>query len=159
MKRIGALIVAVLAAAAMGKLFHRADVGKLQPVRAVYIRHEEGQVTVSADTGETGAGPDVQAAFEALKQTASAEVFLDTADFVLFDENSGDLLPEVYEILRPGARVCLTEGEVDPEATGKYLAVHRPEVTLAQCRAGEKEIPVLRVRGGRMELVGETDQS
>lgn len=157
MKRIGLMIAAFLVAAAMGNLFHRTDVGKLQPVQVIYISREQGQVAVSTDTGGSGAGKELAEAFAELRKSASGAVFLDTADYLLLDPDCMGLLKDNYEILRPGTRVCIVEGAVDVDTVGEYLSAHRPKVTLAQCRAGEKNIPILIIRGGRMELAGESN--
>lgn len=158
MKRIGVMLAAALAAAGMGNLFQSIDIGKLEPVRLVYIQQESGKLVIATDTGEMGMGDGFEEALAALKESASAEVFLDTADFLLLDDGCIGVLGETYDILRPGSKVCVADGSVDIEAAGDFLSFHRPGVTLAQCRSGEKEIPVLRTRGGRMELVGKTDQ-
>ena len=162
MKRIGMVLGTVLALAVLGTLFPKTDVGKLQPVQVIQViqvTKERGVLTVVTDTGESGIGKNLSEAIDALKATASGQIFMDTADYLLVGQNCAAVLEEAGEILRPGTRVCIVDGEVDMEKVGSFLSIHKPEVTLARCRNGIKGIPVLTVREGRMELDGKTDRS
>lgn len=157
MKRLGLLIAAAAAAATLSGLFPGVDVGKLQPVQVIYIQRDGGKYLVATDTGDTGLGSDLETAIAALRQTASGKVFLDTADFLLLDKDCTGVLTAACDILRPGTEVCMTDGAVDLEAAGPFLSVHEPNKTLAQYAAGRSEIPTLKIREGRMELIGQSD--
>lgn len=159
MKRIGMVLATVLVLAALGTLFPRTDVGKLQPVQVIQVTKERGVLTVVTDTGENGTGKNLSEAIDALKATASGQIFMDTAEYLLIGRNCTAALEQAEEILRPGTRVCAVDGEVDMEKVSSFLSVHKPELTLVCCRNGIKGIPVLTVREGRMELDGKTDWS
>ena len=133
--------------------FQGTDVARLQPVEVVCVTVEGNTVTVWTDTGDLGQGADPQAAFEDLKQTTAGQVFLETADFILVNEEAAELLPLLGEYLRPACGVCLVADAVDMEKVGDFLDVHSPDVTLQDCRAGEQTLPRLTVNEERMELV------
>lgn len=123
------------------------NISKLQPVQVLAV--SEG-VRIQTDTGEDVTGDSVQAALEKLRDGATGEVFLDTADYLLISDTA--LLEEIEPYLRPSCRVCLLEGEPDLERVGEYLQHHDPEVTLNDFTAGRAQLPILRIKEGRMEI-------
>lgn len=155
MKRIGLFAAAAVIALALGNLFPGVDVGKLQPVQVVSVRRDGERYLVATDTGETGRGNDIGDAIAAMKRSASGEIFLDTADYFLLDKDCMEILKAACDILRPGTEVCLIDGNPDLEAAGQFLSVHEPNRTLAQCAAERSQIPILKIREGRMELIGQ----
>jgi hypothetical protein len=92
-------------------------------------------------------------AFADLKQTASGDIFLETADRLLISPHAVELLPELTDYLRPGCNICVEMGQIDMESVGAFLRIHEPGVTLQDHRAGETALPVLCVVDGRMYLV------
>lgn len=154
MKRWVYLISAVLVVAFLsGKRTSGTDVARLQPVEVVSVARTEGQLLIWTDTGDSGNGEDLGSAIKDLKEGASAEVFLETAEYLLISEGCRDLLPELMDHLRPSCLVCRLEGEPELETVAAYLRIHQPEVTLMEYRAGITELPTLRAEKGRMELV------
>ena len=135
--------------------FEGTDVAQLQPVRVIRISSELGRVTVETDTGDLGVGKNGQEAIAHLKETTAGQVFLDTADFILVDERSLQLLPELADVLRPGCGVCLAEGKMDLKDAGEFLEIHSPKFTLQDIRAGQSKLEKLTVSKGRMELAAE----
>lgn len=152
MKRISVMLLAAVAAVMMGRLFPRTDIEELEPVQVIYIRQAQGNLLIETDLGHTGAGQDLEEAVADLKRSASATVFLDTADFLILDTDRTVRLCDAAEFLRPGIRVCLTDGISDLQAAGKFLSVHGSPVTLARVQSGERNIPKLKCVGGRMEV-------
>lgn len=143
----------VLVAALGGMPFSGTDVAKLQPVELIRVSRSFGQVLIETDTGDSGIGADLEEALEDMKETATADIFLDTAEHLLVSQNAVDLLPKLAEYLRPACGVCLEQGAPELEQAAAYLAAHEPEVTLKDFRAGERNIPVLITEEGRMHLV------
>lgn len=143
-----ALILAVSSESYAGS-----DVGDLQPVQTVCVSKRSGMVVIETDTGERGAAPTVCDAFENMKDTAPSRLFLDTAEYLLISPECEGLLPELVRYLRPSCCVCLAGGEVDLPQVGQFLKIHRPERTLMEYRAGIRDIPIIKVYDGRMELV------
>lgn len=152
MKRWGYLLLVVLAAAMPGgRTGAGTDVAKLHPVEVVSVACTEGMIRVQTDTGDTGVGTSLRSAIEDLHRTASAEVFLETAEYLLIDRE--EMLVELMDYLRPSCSVCILQGEVQLEYVASYLQLHRPTATLRKYRAGMKGLQILRVTEGRMELV------
>lgn len=147
--------LAVVAAVALlsGNSKSSTDVGKLQPVQVVRISSAGGQVIIETDTGNFGIGDTLKNAFENLKKTSSAQVFLDTADYLIIGKNCKELLPALMGYFRPACAVCLEQGAPDMELVGTFLEYHKPKLTLMHYQAGERKLPVLQTREGRMELV------
>ncbi len=136
-----------------GKSSAGTDVAKLQPVEVVYVARADDRIRIITDTGDSGMGEDLQAAIAKLQATTPAEVFLETAEYLLVDSECWDLLDELTEVLRPSCRVCVLDGDLEPETVGAYLRIHRPVVTLRKYRAGVTDLQILKVTEGRMELV------
>lgn len=119
----------------------RTDVGELLPVELLYLYMEEGSLCVETDTGNFGAGPDLDAALADLKATASGTVFLDTADYLVITGQTMAQLPQLWELLRPATQVCLGVGA--DAGAAEFLAAHKPGVTLNDIRSGRRIPPIL----------------
>lgn len=118
------------------------DVGRLLPVEVIHVYKAGDLVRLQTDTGNTGVGMDFETAYRALKHQASAEVFLDTADYVILTGEAANLKEEMLKYLDPGIRVCAGEGDLDVEAVAAYLSIHRPDMSLAELGT-QRECPVL----------------
>ena len=145
-------IVAAVAALS-GKSPAGKDIGKLQPVQVVRLSCVQGQVCMKTDTGDVGIGEDLKSALADMKLSASSEIFLDTADYLIVSPACVDLLPAMMHYLRPSCAVCVEEGRPDMEQVGAYFQQHGPDVTLTRYRAGQRDLPTLVTREGRMHLV------
>lgn len=145
-------IVAAVAALS-GKTAAGTDIGKLQPVQVVRLSCSQGQVCVETDTGDFGYGENLKAALADMKNAASTEIFLDTADYLIVSPECVDLLPAMMQHLRPSCSVCMEDGKPEMEQVGGYFKQHAPDITLMNYRAGERDLPTLVTRGGRMSLV------
>lgn len=134
----------------------KTDVGELKPVELLYVRYTQGgAVQVETDTGDLGGGDTLEGALSDLKETASGNIFLDTADYLVIHENAVALLPRLWEILRPATQVCMgTEGR---EETVDFLSAHKPGVTLSDIRSGRGEMPALKRTEERYRIEFESD--
>ena len=146
------LALAVIPILSFGGLGGR-DVGKLSPVQAVMVCSERDGLRILTDGGQTGWGKDVSAAMGDMKETSSARVFLDTADYLLLEPGMEGQLPELKEYLRPSCCVCFVSGSVDLTQAAEYLQLHQPDLTLTQYEAGQRKLPTLKYNEGRMTLV------
>lgn len=101
----------------------RLDVGKLQPVEAVAVSVNDGQVVLETDTEDVGIGATAQEALTNLKETTPAIIYLDTANYLLVEtgaEAHGEaLMPD----LKPAVRVA-TYGGGSVKEEAKYLDAH-----------------------------------
>lgn len=135
MKRWLYLLALLTAVGLLSRLPHPArDIAKLDPVRAAYIYMEGDVLCLETDTQAHGSGPDLAAALKDLRSKASAEVFLETAEYLILDPKV-ELTGDFYTILRPACRVVVTRDRPDLTAAAEYLSVHTPDLTLAHLRA------------------------
>lgn len=129
----------------------KTDVGELLPVELLYIYYSnEGTLCVETDTGDFGTGETLDRALSDLKATASGNIFLDTADYLVITKEAAPLLPQLWKILRPATQVCLGAGA--DAGAAKFLSAHKPGVTLNDVRAGMGILPVLTWTGERYRL-------
>ena len=134
-------------------LFKGTDIAKLQPVEVVSLSIQEGQLQIQTDTGNMGIGSTCKQAWEDLQNAATGVVFLDTADYLTVTGDAQPYIEEMWEYLRPSCKICLQIGEGDWESLPAFLRTHEPSTTILQYRSGEKELPILIIQQGRMELV------
>ena len=129
------------------------QIDQLAPVETVMIKQEAGVVCVETDTGARGMGSDLEKAIANLHSSAPTKVFLDTARYLLITSKTENMLPQVYEILRPNTLVCTLRTEAELEEITRYLKTHPPKVRLRDIRAGKKKIQILYYQEGRGQLV------
>ena len=140
MKRL--IIYAVL----LGLLFvvpvKKLDIGKLQPIEVVSMYIQDSEVFLETDTGDVGKGVTALDALRNLKETATGVVYLDTAEFLLVQETAQKYVDELRQVLKDNVKVCLAEGDIDPETAAKYLNVHGDLPNLREWELGDF-LPVL----------------
>lgn len=134
-----------------GMPFSPIDIASLQPVELIRLSRQETWM-IQTDTGDQGWGETVEEAFLDLKDHCPGKVFLDTADYLIVTAEALPMPEEIYVYLRPSCAVCLERGEALVAEAAAFLAVHKPEVTLGDYRAGGVQLPVLITREGGMEL-------
>ena len=108
------------------------DISKLQPVGLVQLYMVEEKVVIKTDTGDSGIGNSVHAAFKNMEDTTPGVIFLDTADFLLVSASAKGELDALAEYLKPSIRVCIAEENIDPVQAAEYLAMHRPSMRLKE---------------------------
>lgn len=129
----------------------RTDVGKLIPVEVVHMYKEGNHIVIATDTGESGTGKTVDAAVENLKSTAAGIIYLDTARYLLAEENVREELITISAYLKPSVRVCTARRYVDIEKAAAYLDVHPPKQRLGELRSG-RNTEKLHIENGKMIL-------
>ena len=110
------------------------DVAMLEPVQAVYIYPMDAAICIETDTGASGSGNTLTEAAADLKASASGEIFLDTAEFLLIDPQV-TITADFHTLLRPTCGVTFTTAPPDLQAAADYLMIHHPFVTLLELRA------------------------
>ena len=146
------LLYGILFTAAVFAPVDSTDVGKLHPVQAVSMGYHNEQIILKTDTGEMGIGETTELALENLKQTAPAIIYLDTAEFLLVEENALKYVADLRQFLESNVRVCLTEPEVEVDKASEYLQIHGNLPKLKQWNAGEN-LPVLTKENERIILL------
>ncbi len=139
---VGAILLSVLG----GVSFHKSDVAVLKPVEVLSVRKTEGAVTIETDTGDSGTGANLHEALEDLKETTAGDVFLDTVDYLLLARDAESLLQELSDVLRPGCGVCICVGDGKLEEVAPFLAAHPLSVSLGDCRAEPRRLPILLIQ-------------
>lgn len=141
----------------LGRVEHTGtDISGLDPVELVRVTVSDG-VTIETDTGAVGVGSDLEEAVADLHASSPKTVFLDTAQYLLLSGGAEDLLPQLYELLRPACRVCIGQGEMDLTEAAAYLNTHSPKTRLLDWGAGEYRLQTLYYKEGRGRLVSGTD--
>jgi hypothetical protein len=136
MKKWLVFAAAVTAVAILSRRPHPArDVARLEPVQAVYIYQKNGTLCIETDTGAAGSGNTLTEAAADLKASASGEIFLDTAEFLLIDPEV-TITADFHTLLRPTCGVTFTTAPPDLQAVSEFLSVHTPKRTLLALRIG-----------------------
>ena len=128
------LLAAAVLTAIFGLPFRAYDTEKLLPVRTVQAaRTEGGAVRLVTEIG-TAEGATWAEAVAALRESASGDVFFDTAEQLV--ACSPSLLPDIVESgdLRPAAQVYFADAPTDPEGLNAYLRAHESGRTIADVR-------------------------
>lgn len=128
------------------------DIGKLLPVEALEIGRQGTGIIIRTDTGNTGSGKTVDEAIEDLKHTASGEIYLDTAAYLLVCEGDEALLEKIRPYVKPSIRLCQSEGLINLREVPGYLAIHEPSVKMKTWETGQK-LEKLTQERGRLELI------
>ena len=134
------------------------DVGKLHPVQAVSLGYHNEQVILKTDTGEIGRGETPELALENLKLTAPAIIYLDTAEFLLVEENALEFVSQMGKFFKSKVRICLIDPEVEASQGAKYLRVHGNLPKLKGWNSGEN-LPFLTFQNGRIVLMENLQKS
>lgn len=128
MKRIIIYVVVLLLSFIIPE--YGTDVGKLIPVELVFVYKDAGEIIVETDTGAWGKGSTVNAAIRNLQETATGEVFLDTAEYLLVEGSGEDQIYEIAKYLKGSVRVCKAQKGLDLQKAAQYLNAHEPEMKL-----------------------------
>lgn len=99
------------------------DVAKLQPVEAVAVYVENGQVVLETDTEDKGVGSTALDALADMKAKALSVIYLDTAEYLLVqdgaEEQALQLCPLLDDCIKVGKYL---QGEVKQQAA--YYEIH-----------------------------------
>lgn len=155
-----AALGAVTLAAVTGAASH--DASELVPVQALVIDAQNGMVTLTADTGDTGRGANLDAAFADLRAGCAGTLFTQTAEHILLKQKAWYLAPQVSvnTQLRPAAKLYRVIGDnVSAEQALSFLQAHPGRLSLSQMRAAllenrQVQTPQLVVTGGGLRLGG-----
>lgn len=145
--------ILLLGAVAMGEgLFRGTDVAKLEPVELVGLRQTASGIEVQTDTGSFGLGVTVTDAVENMKDTASGEIFLDTAEYVVLTDLGEHVLAELMTCFRPSCKILFLSGAANPEDLVSFLRSRPQKLTLLDWQLTGKQPPVLISEGGNIRF-------
>ena len=146
--------LSVFLAALLGLLLlpRGTDVAKLAPAQLVRVERDGAEIVIRTDLGNVGRGTNLDAAFEDLKRTTPGVVFLDTAQYLVLDENSVSCLEELSHWVKKTCRVSIGEGIRDLQGASAYLQTHPPRVKIGESKAGCRDLPHLTELNGRFSI-------
>ena len=125
------------------------DVGKLRPIQTIAAYTSDSGYRILTDTMDSGYGKTLQLAVEDLKATTPAVIYLDTAQYLVVNEEA--VIAELYPYLSDRVKICLSVGEPHMEDVSSFLSAHGDGPTVKQWKKGAK-IPVLNCSDGRMSF-------
>ena len=115
------------------------DIGRLRPVEVVQLYEKAGLLFLKTDTGDVGWGLTIEQAVEKLKETTPAEIYLDTADYLLLEEGTEECIPVLKMYLKSKTKVVYAPEDIDLEEAAAYLRIHGPSKSLKKAlKPGEK---------------------
>ncbi len=101
------------------------DIGKLEPVQAVWAYKENGNIILETDTQDRGEGQSVEQALGDMKVRSPGIIYLDTAQYLLISEEMVERLPELGKHLKDRIEVCLWDGAGEIQDAARYMASHK----------------------------------
>ena len=156
MKRI--ILYVLLMAAALAAPVEQADVGKLRPIETVSVYTEQGWVVLSTDTDDLGIGQTALQALQNMKDTASGTIYLDTARYLLLEEDAQDAAEELRAVLKDKVQLCIASREIEPADATKYLSAHSGLTRMKTWKVGQK-LPVLVQQGKRLIILKKVENN
>ena len=116
----------------------KADVADLQPVEAALVRENKGQTEIITDTGAWGKGENAQEALADLIKNTPGIVYLDTAKYLIIDEQSTEQIESLRKELKGNVRLCMWNGDGEMADTLKYFSVHDQLPKLKNWKLGDR---------------------
>lgn len=126
------------------------DVGKLRPVQSVAVYHENDGYIILTDTKDVGRGETISAAVENLKATTPATIYLDTAQYLMVEEE--ELIDQLRPYLRKTVKLYRFVGEPPMEEVSKFLSAHGDGPTVRSWKKTDV-LPVVDCRGERLVIL------
>ena len=116
----------------------KADVAQLQPVEAVALCKKDGITEIFTDTGAWGSGSDAREALADMLKNTPRLIYLDTADYLLVNNESIEEINELRGELKGGVRLCLWNCEGELKDSIQYFSVHGKLPKLKNWRYGDR---------------------
>ena len=129
----------------------RTDVAKLSPIEVIAVYQTADGVQLQTDTGDFGSGTDAMAALEHMRQTSSAVIYLDTAEFLLIGQGAETASEELREELKDSVKLCGIKDRIQLTNVAAYLELHGSLPVLEQW-SEENPLPLLTEKRGRYLL-------
>lgn len=154
MRKIAYLLILTLSFVG-GATLNRTDIGSLKPIEAIRISKNDARFTIETDTGDFGAGETLLEAVSHLSKTSAGYVYLDTAAFVIAEENVLEDLVQLRNVLRKGSYLLVENGWANISDVASFLKAHQTDMTFRDYLAGERDYPILSCANGRYEIAVE----
>ena len=79
----------------------------LQPVQLLEVSRQGRWILLRTDTGDRGMGENLLSALQDMQESSRGRIFLETAEQVILKKGTESLVPELQQLLRPAAAVCM----------------------------------------------------
>ncbi len=113
------------------------DIGDLEPIQAIWLSIDDGDVVLKTDTEDFGTGGTVEAAIQTMKKNSEGVVYLDTAQFLLVSENAVEQIENILPHLKSSVKICLWEGN-DVASAARYMQSHNMGYKMKELNAGKQ---------------------
>lgn len=134
MKWTTALLLAALLTLLFGLPFQEYETAHLLPIKTLQAERTAEGVHLCSEVGE-GWGEDWASAVEDLRQRASGDVFFETAEQIVFCDQTVARQAAQSGDLRPAAQVRFAREPYPQEGLSAYLGAHASALTVADLRA------------------------
>ncbi len=143
MKRI--IIYCLLLAAVLVIPVEKLDVGKLEPVQAVWMYKQGNWIVLETDTQDRGVGRTVEEALSDLEEHCLGIIYLDTAQFLLVSENAVEQITEVQPHLKRSVELCQWDGKGSVADAAIYMTSHENGYPIKDWKEGV-QLPILHLK-------------
>ena len=118
------LYVVILAALLFVPL-QRVEIANLEPIQAVWMYRENGNIVLETDTEEKGRGVTVVDALTDMKNNSSGIVYLDTAQYLFVSEIAKKEIYAIQPYLKKSVRLCRWDGNGELKSAVEYADSHK----------------------------------
>lgn len=120
MRAIRIISYVVLLGALLFVPLNRIEIADLEPIQAVWMHTENGNIVLEADTEDKGAGNTVETALEDMRNKSTGVVYLDTAQYLFVSESALGEIPAIQPYFKGSIRLCKWNGEGGLKEVAKY---------------------------------------
>ena len=118
------LYVVILAALFFVPL-QRVEIANLEPIQAVWMYRENGDIVLETDTEDKGSGITVVDALTDMKNNSSGIVYLDTAQYLFVSETAKEDIYAIQPYLKNSVQLCIWNGQGELKSAVEYADSHK----------------------------------
>lgn len=118
------LYVVILAALFFVPL-QRVEIANLEPIQAVWMYRENGNIVLETDTEDEGSGVTVADALADMKNNSSGIVYLDTAQYLFVSETAKEEIYAIQPYLKNSVQLCIWNGQGELKSAVEYADSHK----------------------------------
>ena len=118
------LYVVILAALFFVPL-QRVEIANLEPIQAVWMYRENGNIVLETDTEDEGSGVTVADALADMKNNSSGIVYLDTAQYLFVSETAKEDIYAIQPYLKNSVQLCIWNGQGELKSAEEYADSHK----------------------------------
>ena len=145
MKKVRIILYVLLLASLFFVPLQRIEIANMEPVQAVWLYQEDGNVVLETDTEDKGIGTTVEEALTDMKENSPGIIYLDTAEFLFVSTSAQKQIPSVQAYLKETVRLCQWNGQGSISEAVKYADAHKIGLKMKKWGPGSNlpELPSL----------------